>query len=224
MVALIAMMAAVRRGSWMDRPNLQAEADAAALAAAQELPDAPATAVAKAVEYAQERRHGRRQRPIQTTVLANDTVKATIQRTASSAGSRARLGHRPRDGEGTGGRPPRRATRRRSADIKHPLLQCRGPASTSRRRSTHKTGPGAFRCPTSTTRTAARAGDPGRLDPERLLATCPWITSDPGEFNSSQIRDAMTQRIGDEMLFPVYDITQKEGANLEYHDRWSASS
>ena len=53
MVALIAMMAAVLDvGSWMrsDR-NLQAEADAAALAAAQELPDAPATAVAKAIEY-----------------------------------------------------------------------------------------------------------------------------------------------------------------------------
>ena len=41
--------------------------------------------------------------------------------------------------------------------------------------------------------------------------------SDPGaKHNASQIKGAMNQRIGTEMLFPVYRTIREEGANLEY--------
>src|SRR4051794_3836075 len=87
LAVLIAMMAAVLDvGSWMrtDR-SLQSEADAAALAAAQELPDTPATAVTKAIEYGGKNggHVGAGNVQIKTTVLANDTVKVTIQRTVA---------------------------------------------------------------------------------------------------------------------------------------------
>ena len=44
-----------------------------------------------------------------------------------------------------------------------------------------------------------------------------WYYSDAGaKFNSSQVRDALTARIGDEMLFPIYRRTRGSGANFQY--------
>jgi hypothetical protein len=37
------------------------------------------------------------------------------------------------------------------------------------------------------------------------------------KFNSSQVKAAMDQMIGHNLLFPVYDTTQGNGANLQYH-------
>lgn len=43
-------------------------------------------------------------------------------------------------------------------------------------------------------------------------------SSDPGaKFNSSNVGDAMTSRIGTDMLFPVYDSLTGNGANAQYH-------
>ena len=45
-----------------------------------------------------------------------------------------------------------------------------------------------------------------------------WYYSDPGaKFNSSNVRAAMNVRVGDELLFPVYDKTRANGANFDYH-------
>jgi hypothetical protein len=42
--------------------------------------------------------------------------------------------------------------------------------------------------------------------------------SDPGaKFNSSQMQDALQQRIGTVLLFPVYDQIVGNGANAQYH-------
>ena len=42
--------------------------------------------------------------------------------------------------------------------------------------------------------------------------------SDPGaKWNSSQVQDALRQRIGTELLFPVYDVLDGSGANARYH-------
>ena len=51
-----------------------------------------------------------------------------------------------------------------------------------------------------------------------------WLYSDPGaKFNSSQVQGAMNAMIGHDLLFPVYDSTQGNGANLQYHViGWSA--
>ena len=44
-----------------------------------------------------------------------------------------------------------------------------------------------------------------------------WYFSDPGaKFNSSNVRDALDARLGNEMLFPVYRETRSSGANFEY--------
>jgi len=51
-------------------------------------------------------------------------------------------------------------------------------------------------------------------------ATPVWLYSDPGaKFNSSQVQDALDAMIGHTLLFPVYDLTSKGGggANLQYH-------
>ena len=45
-----------------------------------------------------------------------------------------------------------------------------------------------------------------------------WLHSDPGaKFNSSQVKNAMDARIDSNLLFPVYDQTSGNGANLQYH-------
>lgn len=45
-----------------------------------------------------------------------------------------------------------------------------------------------------------------------------WLYGDPGaKFNSSQVQNAMNAMIGQNLLFPVYDSVQGEGANLQYH-------
>jgi hypothetical protein len=45
-----------------------------------------------------------------------------------------------------------------------------------------------------------------------------WLYSDPGaKFNSSQVQSAMNSMIGHDLLFPVYDQSQGNGANLQYH-------
>jgi hypothetical protein len=44
------------------------------------------------------------------------------------------------------------------------------------------------------------------------------LYSDPGaKFNSSQVQSAMNAAIGTTKLFPVYDSTSGNGANLTYH-------
>ena len=44
-----------------------------------------------------------------------------------------------------------------------------------------------------------------------------WYGSDPGAaFNDSKVKEALDIRIGDELLFPVYDEVQSNGANFEY--------
>ena len=45
-----------------------------------------------------------------------------------------------------------------------------------------------------------------------------WYGSDPGAaFNDSKFDDALNIRIGDELLFPVYDKVKGGGSNFEYH-------
>ncbi len=49
-------------------------------------------------------------------------------------------------------------------------------------------------------------------------ATPLWLYSDPGaKFNPSQVKSAMDSVLGKNVLFPVYDATQGNGTNLQYH-------
>ena len=72
-----------------------------------------------------------------------------------------------------------------------------------------KTGPGAFRL---LNLDLSHGGTGGKIDEHWILEgyngymPLDWYYSDPGAaFNDEKIKDAMRIRIGDELLFPVYD-------------------
>jgi hypothetical protein len=49
-------------------------------------------------------------------------------------------------------------------------------------------------------------------------STPTWLYNDAGaKFNSSEVNNALQQRLGTDLLFPVYDDTKASGANLQYH-------
>src|SRR5204863_7458866 len=67
------------------------------------------------------------------------------------------------------------------------------------------------------TNRAATVADCVRIGSAKYLQLGSYA-SDPGlKFNSIGIQDAMTARIGTEMLFPVYDTLTGNGSNAQYH-------
>jgi hypothetical protein len=109
-----------------------------------------------------------------------------------------------------------------AVDEKHPMLQCK-PLPCFNEDTTldlKKTGPGAFRL-------VNIDGSRGGTGPPILAdwiengysgwMPLDWYYSDPGaKFNSSQVQSALDDRIGDELLFPVYRGIRGNGANFEY--------
>ena len=85
-IALMAMATAVLDvGSWYrTHRHTQATADAAALAAAQELPEFTADAVTTAVDYGDRNEGGVTSQDVEfsNSVVANDTVKVTARKNA----------------------------------------------------------------------------------------------------------------------------------------------
>lgn len=228
---LIAMTGAVLDvGSWFraDR-KLQANADAAALAAAQELPHDTGLALARAVEYGDKNGGGVDSDDVrfESKHRANDTVVVEAEAPADGvftglvgidsvtvhATSKARSG-------------PLGSARYAApiaVDVKHPLLQCAPEPCFDQPTvlDLQKVGPGAFRL-------VNLDGSKGGTGPGTLAdwirhgydgyMPVNWYFSDPGaKFNSSHIKSALTERIGDELLFPIYDDTKGGGANFEYH-------
>jgi hypothetical protein len=231
MVVLIAMMAAVLDvGAWMraDR-KLQADADAAALAAAQELPYSTGAAVAKAVEYGNKNGGDISAGGVsfETRVLPNDTVVVRAEKTAPGMFSRmfgvsGATVHATAKAR-TGSLAQARYAAPIAVDVLHPKLQCQPDPCFNEPTviDLEKTGPGAFRI-INLDRSHGGTG-------QQILAD--WIRngydglmplddyySDPGaKFNASQVVAALNERVGDTLLFPVYDDTRKEGANFQYH-------
>jgi hypothetical protein len=215
-------------GSWFRAQRAtQSTADAAALAAAHDLPESPSGANALAAQYLGKNGGGAAVVTFSSRNVTNDTVTVTVNRdtpgffsklfginaVAVHAKATARAGH-PDEA---------RFAAPIAVDIEHPLLQCTplpcfGEATTL---DLEKVGPGAFRL-------LNLDGSHGGTGTE-ILAT--WITqgfdgymplgwygSDPGaKFNSSNVKDAMDFKLGDELLFPVYDQTTGSGANFKYH-------
>jgi len=236
MAALLAMSAAVLDlGSWFraDR-RVQATADAAALAGAQALPDDPSSARALALDYA--KRNGdtiaSTDVTLSSTLGANDTIEVGFSRPAPGFFSKV-LGISSVD---VGAKAKARAflpgQARWVAPIvvnkKHPKLA--------------GTGCPCFGSLNATTLPLGKTGAPGafdmlNLDPEDTHGTvgtselASWIEdgfdeylplggyySDPGaKWNSSQVQQALDDREGTELLFPVYDTLKLQGANATYH-------
>ena len=226
--ALLGMSALVLDvGSWFRaQRETQAAADAAALAAAQALPESPGEAGSLATSYVGKNGSGDVTVTFSSRRVANDTVKVHVAR--SAPGFFAKLFGVDSVAVGanavarSGGLGKARYAAPIGVDKTHPLLACSPlPCSDPTSLDLEKVGPGAFRL---LNLDGSRGGTgPGTL--AQWITTgfdgympLGWYYSDPGaKFNSSQVKSAMDIRLGDELLFPVYDSTRGNGANFEYH-------
>jgi hypothetical protein len=244
LTVLIGMAAlVVDVGSWYraDR-KLQANADAAALAGAQELPANAAAAEAAALAYADTNDGGLEAKNVRfrTTVVPNDTLEVTTDRPSpgffaqlfgrDSVDVRAKAAARAGVlGSAVGAAPI-------AVDWQHEMLQCGsdcwgrndpdlghvpGEPTTV---DFFKTGPGAFRLVNIDSSYGGTGlqdiGDwirNGYLDAADVDQ---WYYSDPGiKPNSSHVKDALDFRLENEpeLLFPVYDAVEAQGAGFKYH-------
>jgi hypothetical protein len=231
MTVLIGMAAAVLDvGSWYraDR-KLQANADSAALAGAQELPESAAAAEAQALAYADANDGGLVAANVKfrKTVIPNDTIEVTAERPApgffaklfglDSVQVRAKAAAR------TGVLSRAKWAAPIAVDWEHEKLQCK-PTPCWGEQTTidfEKTGPGAFRLMNIDSSHGGtgpqdiglwiREGLDAWMDKDR------WYYSDPGmKPNSSHIKGALDFRDETELLFPVYNAVKAQGAGFEY--------
>jgi hypothetical protein len=217
-------------GSWYraDR-KLQATADAAALAGAQALPEDVGAAESLAVEYGDKNDGGVASSGVSFTKRFSDNDTITVEAEQPAPGFFTRLFGmnsiqvRAKAVARSGVPEKTRWAAPIAVDEKHPLLQCR-PLPCFEQDTTldlTKTGPGAFRL-------VNIDQSHGGTSPETLAdwirngfdgyMPLNWYFSDPGaKFNSSHIKSALTDRMGTELLFPVYSDTRGGGANFEYY-------
>jgi Flp pilus assembly protein TadG len=233
LTVLLGMCAAVVDvGAWFRaHRSAQAEADAAALAAAQALPADPANATVLAVQYANKNGGGVTAADVQ--LLPSAAVRVDVRRDVPGVFSKVLgfAGVRVHAHGTAKAYLPGEARWVAPIVVKntHPLLF----------------GPTATQSPTfdvPTTLTLGPQGAPGafsmlNLDENQQNGTigtstlAEWIEegfdqylepgqfySDPGaKFNSSQIQSALQDRYGTELLFPVYDTLVLQGSTAEYH-------
>jgi Putative Flp pilus-assembly TadE/G-like len=228
LLAMLGMAAAVLDvGSWYraDR-QLQTTVDAAALAAAQALPSDTASAQALAQQYADKNGGGMDTVSFTTTVVANDTVTVTGSKPAPGFFSQVFGIDSVTVGATATARVGALATARGASPIAihsgEAALQC-DPAPCSEDPTVldlGKVGPGGFQL-------LNIDGSTGGTSTQTLAD---WIQygyegemtqdfySDPGnKLNSDPVKDALDAVIGQELLFPVYDIVDGSGSGLEYN-------
>ena len=225
---------AIDVGSWFHaKRQLQAAADAAALAGAQALPESPADASALAIQYAADNGHtlGASGISFSTDIAADDTI--TVQMSAPEPGFFSKL-----FGIGTVTVGAHASARSDNIDealhaspigvnLSHPDLSgqisgtpcpCFGVQTTL---TLNKVGPGGFKL-------LDIDGSFGGINPHTLGD---WMTngldawmplgqyySDSGaKFNSPGVTAGLDANMNKELLFPVYDTVISNGSNLEYH-------
>jgi Putative Flp pilus-assembly TadE/G-like len=225
--ALLGMAALVLDvGSWFNaQRQTQAAADAAALAAAQALPESPGDASALATSYVAKNGAGSASITISSTKVANDTVKVHVSRSAPGFFAKLFGVDSVAVGANAVARSDGLGAARYAAPIavdeSHPLLQCK-PSPCFNQSTTleiEKVGPGAFRW----INLDDSKGGTGSHDLSDWILRgfdgympIDWYSSDPGAKGASDLQQAMDRRIGDELLFPIYRATRSGGANFEY--------
>ncbi|HEY8627235.1 MAG TPA: pilus assembly protein TadG-related protein [Gaiellaceae bacterium] len=232
MTVLLGMAALVLDvGSWYrsDRA-LQQTADAAALAGAQALPESTGNATGLAIEYADKNGGGLSGAgggiAFSGSFMANDTIKVNMTKQAPGFFSNVfglksvTVGAHASARIGTMNAAQYAAPI--GVDIKHPMLSgngcpCFGQNTTL---DLEKVGPGAFRIlDIDGSRGGTGQQILGDWITHGLDAYMPldWYNSDSGaKFNASEVKAALTARIGTELLFPVYRAIQSQGTNLQY--------
>jgi hypothetical protein len=228
LVALLGAFALVLDvGSWFRAQRAtQSAADAAALAGAQELPESPGTASSFASQYLGTNGGGAGVITFSTKNLANDTISVGVTRQAPGVFAKIfgidSVDVHAHASARSGGIDAAQYAAPIAVDRAHPLLNCK-PLPCFRTQTTLdllKTGPGAFRL---LNLDGSKGGTGGKIDEEWILRgsngmmPLGWYGSDPGAaFNDTKIKDALDIRIGDELLFPVYDAVKGGGSNFEY--------
>ena len=216
-------------GSWYrEQRDTQSDADAAALASAQALPGDVSQASVLAAEYLDKNFAGAGRQVSFTSVKSpNDSVTVKVTRAAPAFFSKL-FGINSVDVHATatarvGGIDAARNAAPIAVDIKHPKLQCKPLPCFGEptQLDLAKTGPGAFRL---INLDGTQGGTGGQIDAEWILRgfdgymPLDWYGSDPGAaFNDKKFDDALNFRIGDELLFPVYDKVKGGGSNFEYN-------
>jgi Flp pilus assembly protein TadG len=221
-------------GSWFRaHRQLQATADAAALAGAQELPQNPGNASSLANDYAARNTSGLQgvQVNLSQTYMSNDTIRVHVSKPAEGFFSKVFGINSVDEGASATARVAGMKSALYVAPIvvnqQHPMLNgCNGPCFGSSYQTTIPVGqtgaPGAFglvNLDPSTNGTSGASTLAGWIENgfDKYLDIGSYA-SDPGvKFNSDGIQDAMKTRIGTEMLFPVYDTLTGSGSNAQYH-------
>jgi hypothetical protein len=233
LAVLVGLAAAVLDvGSWYraDR-KLQANADAAALAGAQDLPGSPATARAKALDYANTNDGGvaAGDVTVRSTTSPADTIEVKAERAAPGFFAKLfgfnSVTIRAKAVAKTGTLSSARWAAPVAVDERHPMLQCGRSCWNSGNPTTldfFKVGPGAFRLiniDSSHGGTGPKTlgewidnGLDAYMDKDR------WYYSDPGmKPDSANVRNALDDRDETELLFPVYRSVRAQGAGFEYY-------
>jgi Flp pilus assembly protein TadG len=242
LVVLLGMAALVLDfGSWYraDR-DTQSAADAAALAGAQALPDDAAQAQSLVANYASKNGGGLDGTTISSSIAPDDTVQVSIKR--QSPGIFTKLfGF---DGATVGSKATARVGALGQAmyvapivvNILHPALHCGG---TQQRpipcfgqpteidlldlhNPGGSNGAGSFGLlnltgdPTGNIGAGTLAGwmDVGY---DRMMPLGTYYAAPSTNFNNSQFLGALQDRVGDEVLFPIYDTLTQQGSNAEFN-------
>ena len=230
MTVILGMGAAVVDvGAWYRaHRQMQASADSGALAGATGLPESTSQAASLALDYSDRNGGGVTAGDIKfsSKMVANDTIEVTAREPVPGVfaklfglGSVTVRAHAKAlaapPGEAKWAAPI-------GVDVLHDKLQCEPLPCFDEPTELEldKVGPGAFHLINID---GSRGGvSPGMLGDwieNGLDASMPldWYYSDPGsKFNSSHVRNALQNRIGDELLFPVYRGKRAQGAGFEY--------
>lgn len=241
LVALVGMVALVLDvGSWLrEKRGTQSTADAAALAAAQALPDDPAGADALADEYLGKNGGGVHQVTFASRVIANDTVTVKVDRNAPgvfaklfgvdsvSVGAKATAQ--------SGGLEAARWVAPIVVNLKHPKLQCGGSPTkpvpcfgdATELELEHLHSPGSGDAAGSFGLINLDQDDGGSVGG---AVVGEWVLRgfdaylEPGEytaipsakFNDSHVKGALEARLNDELLFPIYKTIIGSGSGAVY--------
>jgi Flp pilus assembly protein TadG len=228
-------------GAWYraDR-DTQSSADSAALAGAQALPDDTSQASALASDYASKNGGGLESVNISSSVTANDTIKVRITRNAGGIFTKLFGVESTKVGSSAAARVGALAQAMYVApivvNIKHPALHCGG---TERRPDPcfgqpteldlldlHSPGgkdaAGSFGLinltgdPTGNVGAGTLAGwmETGY---DKMMPLGTYYAAPSSNFNNSQFLDALGDRIGDDVLFPIYDTLISPGSNAQYN-------
>lgn len=220
---------AIDVGRWYQaHRQQQAISDASALAAAGQLPASTPQATADAQTYAAKNGGSVASIAFSSAYLPNDTVTVQAQQTVpatflqvigiNSTTVKTTSVARAENLAAAWGSAPF-AVINTQPELAGPGCPCLGVATTL---TLNKVGPGGFEI----LDIDGSSGGTGQsilaswiLDGCDCKTSAPvWLYSDTGaKFNASEVKSAMDARIGDTLLFPVYDAIQGNGANLQYH-------